>query len=85
MSGLARALLAELEPDDLRHLAEALKPYLGNDQGGWLDAKQAAAYAGCTVPALRHAMARGEVEFQQHVDGGKVWLTRAALDRWRKC
>jgi len=46
--------------------------------------KAAAAYAGCSVPALRHAMRSGEVEFAQPSgQGGKVYLRRSALDRWR--
>ena len=84
MTSLARALLEELGPDDLAELAERLKPFLDGG-GGWLDAKAAAAYAGCTVPALRYAMRRGEVEFEQAVDGGKVYFRRSALDRWRAC
>ena len=79
---LARALLEELGPEDLAELAERLRPFLAVDDG-WLDVKAAAAYAGCTVPALRYAMRKGEVEFEQQVAGGKVWFRRAALDRWR--
>jgi hypothetical protein len=82
MSGLARALLDELGPGDLAELAERLKPYLSGEDG-WLGTREAAAYAGCTVPALRYAMAKGEVEFEQRVPGGKVYFRRSALDRWR--
>jgi hypothetical protein len=84
MSSLARALLEELGPEDLAALAEALKPYLTVDDG-WLGVKDAAIYAGCTVPALRHALRQGAVEFEQHVAGGKVYFRRSALDRWRAC
>lgn len=83
MSDLARALLDELGPDDLERLAERLRPFLAADDG-WLGARDAAAYAGCTVPALRYAMSRGEVEFEQHVPGGKVYFRRADLDLWRR-
>ena len=84
MSSLARALLAELGPDDLAELAEALRPYLASDDG-WLGVKDAAAYAGCTVPALRHAIKRDEVEYEQQAGrGGKVYLRKSALNRWRK-
>jgi hypothetical protein len=82
MTSLARALLAELGPEDLAELAERLKPYLGGEDG-WLGVKDAAVYAGCTVHALRHAIRSGEVEFEQHCEGGKVYLRRSALDRWR--
>ena len=57
MSDLARALLDELGPDDLERLAERLRPFLAADDG-WLGARDAAAYAGCTVPALRYAVSR---------------------------
>lgn len=83
MSALTAALLADMTEGELRELAERLRPFLGVDDG-WLDAKAAAAYAGCTVPALRYAMARGEVEFEQNVPGGKVYFRRSALDRWRR-
>ncbi len=84
MSDLARALLDDLagDPVALERLAERLRPFLTTDDG-WLGAKDAAAYAGCTVPALRYAMGQGEVEFEQHVAGGKVYFRRSALDRWR--
>ena len=81
---LARALLEELGPEDLAELAERLRPYLGAGDDGWLDVKAAAKYAGCTVPALRYAMSKGEVEFEQQMEGGKVWFRRPALDAWRR-
>jgi hypothetical protein len=83
VSDLACALLAELGPDDLAELAERLKPYLVAVDDGWLGTREAAAYAGCTVHALRHAMKRGEVEFEQHLPGGKVYFRRSWLNRWR--
>jgi len=83
VSAIVDALLAELDDQALEQLAERLRPYLGGNDG-WLDVKAAAAYAGCTVPALRYAMAKGEVEFEQRVAGGKAYFQRAALDRWRQ-
>jgi hypothetical protein len=84
VSDLARALLEELagDPVALRRLAEELKPLMAAEDG-WLGVKDAAAYAGCSVHALRHAMAEGSVEFEQRVAGGKVYFRRSALDRWR--
>jgi hypothetical protein len=79
---LARALVDELDPDDLANPADRLRPYLAGDDG-WLGTREAAAYAGCTVPALRYAMAQGEVEYEQRVPGGKTYFRRSALDRWR--
>jgi hypothetical protein len=82
MSTLARALLEQLGPEDLAELAERLRPFLAADDG-WLGAKDAAAYAGCSIHALRHAMSTNAVEFEQHVPGGKAYFRRSALDRWR--
>lgn len=87
MSELGRALIDQLDDRDLDQLAECLADRLGHrldGAGGWLDARAAAEYAGCTVPALRYAMSRGEVEFEQAVAGGKVYLRRSAIDRWRQ-
>jgi hypothetical protein len=75
-------LLEQLDGDDLERLAARLKPFLSGDDG-WLGTKEAAAYAGCTVPALRYAMAKSEVEYEQAVENGKVYFRRSALDRWR--
>jgi excisionase family DNA binding protein len=83
VSAVVRALLDELGPDDLAALAERLRPYLVAEDG-WLGTKEAAAYAGCSVHSLRHAVARGEVEFEQACPGGKTWFRRSALDRWRQ-
>lgn len=76
------ALIAELDDQALAQLAEKLRPYLAGDDG-WLGTRDAATYAGCSLNSLRHAMANGEVEFTQHVSGGKAWFKRSALDRWR--
>jgi hypothetical protein len=83
MSALARALLEELagDPVALERLRELVGAHPGDD--GWLGVRDAAAYAGCTVPALRYAMSKGEVEYEQHFAGGKVYFRRSALDRWR--
>jgi hypothetical protein len=68
---------------ELRELAERLRPYLAAGEDGWLGTRDAAAYAGCTVPALRAAMKSGDVEFEQRVVNGKAYFRRSALDRWR--
>ena len=36
------------------------------------------------LAALRHAIRNGEVDHEQHCDGGKIYLRRSALDRWRQ-
>jgi hypothetical protein len=50
---------------------------------GWLDAKEAAVYAGCSVSSLHKAMAAREIEFSQSVAGGKAWFRREWIDAWR--
>jgi hypothetical protein len=75
--------LEDLGPEDLAELAARLRPYLDRGDDGWLGTREAAAYAGCTVPALRYAVSRGEVEYEQRVPGGKTYFRRSALDRWR--
>ena len=79
-----------LTDDELRRLAEELAPLLraaipASEPApiGWMDAKAAAAYAGCTLNALHKAMAAREVEFRQEVRGGKAWFRAEWLDRWR--
>jgi len=80
----------DLNDDELRRLAEELAPLLVRAMPaqetapvGWLDARAAAAYAGCTLNALHKAMAAREVEFRQEVKGGKAWFRAEWLDRWR--
>ena len=84
MSELGRVLLQQLDDEDLALLAERLAIRLDGHAGGWLGAKYAASYAGCTVEALRGAVKRGELECEQSCYGGKLWFTRTALDRWRR-
>jgi len=84
MSELGRALVQQLDDEDLALLAKRLAIRGDGDAGGWLGAKDAAAYAGCSVPALRHAMKSGQLTYEQAVPGGKVWFTRDALDGWRR-
>jgi len=86
VSELGRALIEQFDRDDLELLEGRLRALSADDaDGGWLDTKKAAAYAGCTVPALHHAKANGDVEYEQPGGpGGKVWFQRSALDRWRQ-
>ena len=69
-----------LTEEELRRLAEQLAPLLvaalpARDAApaGWMDAKGAAAYAGCSLNSLHKAMAAREVEFRQDTKGGKAW------------
>ena len=79
-----------LTEDELRRLAEQLAPLLlaalpARDAApvGWMDAKAAAAYAGCSLNALHKAMAAREAEFRQDTKGGKAWFRAEWLDAWR--
>jgi hypothetical protein len=90
VSPLARALLAELaaDPEALRELAAEIAPYLPRtpavDEGGWLDTRRAAEYAGCSVNALHRAMASRDVDFSQDCPGGKAYFRRSDIDAWRR-
>ena len=79
-----------LTEEELRRLADELVPLLVsvlpvNDPApaGWMNARAAAAYAGCSLNALHKAMAARQVEFRQDVKGGKAWFRTEWLDRWR--
>ena len=80
----------DLTDEELRRLAEVLAPLLiaaiptrEPTPAGWMDAKAAAAYAGCSLNALHKAMAAREVEFRQDTKGGKAWFRAEWLDQWR--
>jgi excisionase family DNA binding protein len=88
VTNLTRALIDQLEPEDLRSLAERLAPYLPAapqlERGWeWLDSRAAAAHLGVSIPTLRRLVASGEVPFRQDVDGGRPHFLRSELDRWR--
>jgi hypothetical protein len=79
-----------LSDDDLRRLAEELAPLIAAAMPsreaaptGWLDAKAAAAYAGCTPNALHKATAAREIRFTQDQPGGKTWFKAEWIDQWR--
>ncbi len=73
----------------LRQLAELLAPYMPTEEpapesDGWMCTREAAEYAGTSVPALHKAMAAREIEFEQEVRGGKAWFRREYVDAWRR-
>jgi hypothetical protein len=89
VSSLGRALLAELDREDLLELASLVAPLIVAPSpypaDGWLDTRGAAEYVGMTVPAFqKHANAR-EMLFEQDCPGGKRWFKREDLDAWRAC
>jgi hypothetical protein len=85
-----QALAALIAGDEtgLRRLAELLAPYLPQpvaaDEERWMSSREAAEYAGTTLPSLHHAMAARAVHFEQDTPGGKAWFKRADIDAWRR-
>ena len=88
MSAIVRALLDELEPDDLAVLAERLAPYLvpapAPVDDGWLTTKEAAAYLGLSVNALHKLTAERRIPFSQASEGARCYFRRSDLDAWRQ-
>jgi excisionase family DNA binding protein len=87
---VARAILEELTDDDLRDLAERLRPLMtvsetrsGEDADRWLTAAEAAAYVGMSYGAFKKYADRREMRFEQRKPGGKRWFRRRDLDAWR--
>jgi excisionase family DNA binding protein len=90
-NGVGRAILDELDVDDLDALAERLAPILARrlepakpSAGGWLRTKDAAAYLGVTVHALHRMTASRSVPFTQDGPGCRCWFRRDELDAWRR-
>lgn len=86
MSDLARALLDELEPEDLATLAERLSPFLRaptRRDDEWLSTKQTAEYLGLTVHAVHHYISEGRLPFHQERPGARCYFRRSELDAWR--
>ena len=86
MSALARALLDDLEPDDLAELARRLAPFLPAppvEAGGWLTTAQAAEHLGISVHALHRLTAARTVPFHQDGPGARCFFRRSDLDAWR--
>jgi excisionase family DNA binding protein len=88
MSAFVRALLDDLDPDDLRELAERLAPYLPrptpSDVDRWLTTKQAAEHLGMSVGALHRLTAERAIPFEQSGPGAKCYFKRSDLDEWRR-
>jgi excisionase family DNA binding protein len=82
------ALLADLDPDDLRDLAQRLAPYLPTPtapvEDRWLTTREAATYLGMTTTALHKLTASRSVPFEQSGPRARCYFRRADLDEWRR-
>jgi excisionase family DNA binding protein len=82
------ALLAELDDDALRDLAQRLAPYLPHTDAptddGWLSTHEAAAHLGISANALHKLTAARAIPFEQAKPGGRCWFRRSDLDTWRR-
>jgi excisionase family DNA binding protein len=87
MTALARALLADLEPEDLRVLANRLAPYLPAPstpvEDRWLNTREAAGHLGVSVHALHKLTAARSIPFEQDGPGARCYFRRSDLDAWR--
>lgn len=83
MSTLGRALLDQLDADDLAELKDRLGLRGERREDGWLTARDAAAYLGLSVHALHRLTAERAVPFHQDGAGHKLWFKRSELDQWR--
>jgi fructosamine-3-kinase len=78
-----------LSRDELHALAVELAPLIAarlherESPSGWMGARAAADYAGCTVAALHKATASRQIRFSQESAGGKLWFRREWIDAWR--
>ena len=85
---LARALIEELGPDDLRELAELLAPYMppapapAAAPGDWLTLRDAAAYMSIGYSSAKRYAADGTWPVER--EGGRCYVRRADLDAWRR-
>jgi excisionase family DNA binding protein len=88
VSDLARALLDELDDDDLAELARRLAPHLPQPEApaedGWLDTRGAAAYLRVSVSRLHKLTAARAIPMHQDTPGGRCKFRRSELDRWRE-
>ena len=83
---VARALLDEFGPDELRDLAQRLAPFLPEPEhngvpGDWLTLRQAAAYLAIGYSTAKRYAAEGTWPVKR--EGRRCYVRRADLDRWR--
>lgn len=81
MSAVVDALLAELTDEDLRALAERLRPHLSvepSEPAAWLNAEDAARHLGCSRDRIYDLVQLGRL--QPRRDGRRLLFKRAELD-----
>jgi excisionase family DNA binding protein len=87
MSAFVRALLEDLDQQDLRELAERLAPYLpppaAPTPDRWLSTREAAEHLGMSVNALHKLTAERSIPFTQDAPGARCYFKRSDLDAWR--
>lgn len=83
------ALQVILDPAQLDALAERIAEHLHDrraprdeQQAGWLDSAQAAAYLGRSTTALHKLTAARSIPFSQDRPGAKCFFKRSDLDAW---
>ena len=88
-NSLADVLVDALSDEAIERFAARLSPFLRSSAaqecaGGWLGAREAAAYLGMSVTALHKLTAARSIPFEQDAPGCKLWFQRSELDRWRR-
>jgi Helix-turn-helix domain len=83
MTSLGRALVDSLDDADLDFLAERLAARIAAPADDWLDVRAAAAAAGCSIAEIRRAIRDGDLAHSQPRPGGKIYIQRSAIGRWR--
>ena len=66
-----------------RVAARVLERLDHEQDGRWLDAKQAADYLGLSINALHKLTAARQLPAEQEAPGHKLWFRRSQLDHWR--
>ena len=83
-SGFAVSIPDGLLEEIVNRVVDRLAPMLEQSSAapaGWLDVHTAAEYAGCSIHALRRAMAKREVHFE--LTGNRAYFRAVDIDAWR--
>jgi excisionase family DNA binding protein len=83
MSSLTKALLEQLDDDDLGLLVELIRPRLGTpaeERSTWLDVTAAAQHLACPKSRIYALVSARRIPF--HKDGTRTLFDRGELDNW---